>query len=317
MERDTATHSLEPPPLTRYRRSVAWLALLLVLVAVVLVKFELIKSLCLSAETGSMLAKKHKGPSPCFTARFTVDNIIQAHESPYKWALDVNGTMRYLGDGLLFDIDGDTSGKMYRTFAGYQKTLANKHVVLIGDSRVRYQYLSLVHFLNNGHWLRCRDYDAIPGPENFTSNGKDPDCDLIDDALKVSWPEWFKSSSIRLNDTCDCSRQEPYSAPDIFDNRYFSMSSPYGPIQITFLVSYIDLVKFHDAFPPLSWEPKPGHTPTFCKPGDCSHPASVSLTTGEALLEIVPKLNPTHVFANTGWQHDEGKNAEKFGCVLQ
>ena len=255
-------------------------------------------------------------PPVCSVSHFSEEWTSNARDSSLKWALDKQGNMRYLGRGF-YNTSAPAFSKLYRTFAGYQRSLANKHVVLIGDSRVRYQYMTLVHFLNTGRWLRCRDYDAINGQSNISGSGTDPDCDLIDSALKLSWPEWYTSSSIRLNDACDCSRPDPLSPPDIFENRYFTMAGPYGPMRITFLSSFIDLVKFHDAFPPLSWEPKPGHTPTFCKPGNCSHPASVSLTTGEALLEMVPKLNPTHVFANTGWQHNHGDNSEKFGCVLE
>ena len=293
-------------------------------VPIVLVKFELVTSqLSLSSRTKSSHTKEEH-QRPCVTARFPVESIVQARESPHKWALDKEGTVRYIGDGRLFDIDSETSGKTYRSFAGYQQCLANKHVVLIGDSRVRYQYMALADYLTTGQWLRCLDYNDIDKSfgDNGTSStvGSNSSCFLIDHEYSTSltWNDWYTQSAAWINDECDCHREPRFAPGTTFENRFFRTITPFGPIKITYLQNFEDSVKFHAEFPPFAPLDAGNSTNnTRCQPGYCSHPPILQLSTSETLLEIVPKLQVTHVFANTGWKYQDGAAPQTLGCVLQ
>ena len=135
----------------------------------------------------------------CFLARFSGDStLIGRDSSSFQWALESSGTMRLLPPESY--TSARAHGKLYRTLAGYQKTLANKHIVLIGDSRVRYQYMSLVHFLISDRWLRCRDYEDIATHPSHNSSlttihnhhQADSDCFLIARGTNQSWNEWYE-----------------------------------------------------------------------------------------------------------------------------
>ena len=41
---------------------------------------------------------------------------------------------------------------------GYERCLANKTVVFIGDSRVRYQFMYLASYLSSKKHMKCKDY---------------------------------------------------------------------------------------------------------------------------------------------------------------
>ena len=55
--------------------------------------------------------------------------------------------------------------------------LANKTIVFIGDSRVRYQYMNLAYFLMSSRFMRCDDHPTCK--KGLTQ--PDKDCYLIGD----------------------------------------------------------------------------------------------------------------------------------------
>jgi hypothetical protein len=251
-----------------------------------------------------------------------------------SWCLDTSGTARYVGstsassnanDASIHRIkNGTVAEKKYRNWLGFKKCLANKHIVLIGDSRVRYQYMNLAHFLTTGQWMKCKDYKSLTAAVNYTLS---PRCYLIDHerggpGKSRSWNDWYSKSNedLQQNTTqqelCDCHRiQNPFKTQTTNENRYLRRHTPFGLVQVTYIQNFVDKLQFHAEFPPFSDVSTTNGTDVRrCKPGNCSHPFSNVSDTKTALLEVVPLLRPTHVFASTGWAHN--LNDPGFGCAL-
>jgi len=185
--------------------------------------------------------------------------------------------------------------------------LANKSIVFIGDSRVRYQYMSLVHFLTYGYWNDCENGTTLFGATH---------CEVIHynrtgeqkDGVNY-WNTWYKNTNDIINshgssELCDCYRPSPFDAHRTRENRYFWRDVHCGKIRISYLQNFLGQVTFRNDFPPFQPDP----LNTTCKPGKCDQ-ADITLPLLPA-LEIVSKLQPTHVFAGTGW-HDID-----IGCTL-
>eukprot|EP00854_Cymbomonas_tetramitiformis_P028796 gene28796-35753_t len=80
-------------------------------------------------------------------------------------------------------------------------------IIFIGDSVIRYQYLSLVYFLKNRHWIGRHQR---PNP--------------IEEQTYDSWEDFYNQTSKALTpyELCDCFRvdnPENFTLP--FENRYF------------------------------------------------------------------------------------------------
>jgi hypothetical protein len=252
-------------------------------------------------------------PNDCFSS-----GINQIAPS---WCLDTSGTARFIGassnNGVRLTKNGTVAEKKYRNRLGFEKCLANKHIVLIGDSRVRYQYMMLAYFLKTGQWMKCQDYNSLP--VNYTFS---PGCYIIDERGHV-WNDWYRNSNelLQQNTTqqelCDCSRDKIFNPDTTTENRYLRRHTPFGLVQVTYLQNFKDQVKFHAEFPPFSEFSTTNRTDNDvhrCDPGLCSHPYTNVSDTKTTLLEVVPMLRPTHVFANTGWNHN--LHDAQFGCVL-
>ena len=68
-----------------------------------------------------------------------------------SWCLDTSGTPQFVGAGSddIHHTKNDTvAEKKYRNRAGFEKCLANKHIVLIDDSHVHYQYVAVADILS-------------------------------------------------------------------------------------------------------------------------------------------------------------------------
>jgi hypothetical protein len=280
--------------------------------------------------TSTSQSKKEEQKKACFLAEFPMN--CTENQAPRGWCTDITfDTPRFVGDGrsLVKDTgNNSTVGKAYRTLEGYQQCLVNKHIVFIGDSRVRYQYMTLIDYLRTGKWLRCHD-QSLAVNETYSTN-----CFLIDHqhGVKTTWNDWYQSSSDALSDVCDCHRDLAFNPARTYENRYLRMSSPFGPINITYLQNFQDSVKFHSEFPPLSpyypYSNNDTNTTTEegsdsnnntsrCQPGFCDHAPAIVLNTANTLLQMVPQLQPTHVFGQTGWKHHFGSTPNTFGCILE
>jgi hypothetical protein len=66
------------------------------------------------------------------------------------------------GDSLSSSSSSSSSSPIvtiqHYTHKGYEMCLANKTIVFIGDSRVRYQYMNLAYFLMSSRFMRCDDH---------------------------------------------------------------------------------------------------------------------------------------------------------------
>lgn len=100
-----------------------------------------------------------------------------------SWCTDSNHTPRHVGDDLvMWAIDDEVTIRHYSHY-GFDKCLADKTVVFVGDSRVRYQYMHLVSYLKTERFMKCRDYPNRPD---------DPECSLIayEGTKRMSNKDW-------------------------------------------------------------------------------------------------------------------------------
>ena len=223
-----------------------------------------------------------------------------------------------------------------KTWRGAVECLAGKHVVLIGDSRTRYQYASLAHFLVHKQWPRCPE-DGGQLDDAFVGHAATASCQWLrgGKAFGGDWNEYHAWLTAELTKTrgdddegttsrewCDCFRpNKPRgTAPDVWvpenvENRHFALQTVYGHVRITVIVAHLAFAWMHTGFPPFS-NPSTstsvaGGVP--CAPGACTRaaaPATPQLHIREVIRTIVPMLNPTHVFAQAGWWEDD------VGCEL-
>jgi hypothetical protein len=86
------------------------------------------------------------------------------------------------------------------------RTLKNLHIVFMGDSVSRYQYLSLAYYLRSGTW-----WDPATHPN------------LVNEKTYGSWTDFYRRTSEEYApyEQCDCFRPEPFNPTLTFENRYF------------------------------------------------------------------------------------------------
>ena len=222
---------------------------------------------------------------------------------------------------------------------------------MIGDSRVRYQYMNLAAFLELERWMHCREFktDAPDDDSCFLFGGNKDQ--------SRSWEEWYdrsnqeltssssSSSSSRQTTTttttnnnisnhqtewCACFRDVSFSPKEVLENRYLHRMTRHGPIQITYLQNFIGTLTFYPGFPPLLTTSNNTSTNTThaitdsgddfyppCRPGLCNitrQPVKSNVQVyqmADALESMIPRLQPTHLFAVNGWHEKE------ISCELQ
>lgn len=214
------------------------------------------------------------------------------------------------------------------THKGYEKCLAGKTIVLIGDSRVRYQFLNLAHFLiSQSSFMKCRDHPT----RNHTTH--DPACTVIEKKHGQYWNIWYKKSTDMLATTdqslhgnrtqlhlCDCFRSRINPALTV-ENRFIKRTTQFGEINLVYLSSMLDKVDMNFDFPPFSsFLPPPRGSINRCLVGECSHENRKNIFTGnvnETLWSILPVLKATHAFVSYGWERSNESQAQSnFSCIL-
>lgn len=169
--------------------------------------------------------------------------------------------------------------------------LRHKHIVLVGDSLTRYQYLNLVNYLESRKWEL--------GPEPYSE-------------LELQWKNWTSfyegtNGRLRGNEICDCYRSQEFSPEDVIENRFYENKA------LKLRVSYIQLFfpergsKGHD----LLWlsgasrNNESGISQKGCKPGYCdakTFPVHWELPVVELLEEFVgPVLKADILVFNSGF----------------
>jgi len=275
------------------------------------------------------------------------------NELPQGWCLDNNAVPRYID--IVNDVH-NTSSREEETQStielsrysveGFEQCLANKTVVFIGESRVRFQYMHLGLMLKTGKFMNCQDRDSY-------------DMECLGIALKQSvWKSWvgdgnvasynnasdwndmFKYSTIMLNSyeqehynqsqstmhhggdnnnrqvsLCDCFRvPNEYAYDHHFENRYTRRNTVFGEINLIYLQNQRDRISMNKDFPPYV----PFYNPNNkrCKPGECGRWSTGDSTNAyvgnlkSSLYDIIPLLNTTHLFVNSGWDFERDISCE-------
>jgi hypothetical protein len=180
----------------------------------------------------------------------------------------------------------------------------------MGDSRVRYQFMHLVWYLQSQKRLICEDYRTLN-----SSIQRDPDCIVINEKMteNYDWNIWYKitgdildsdyyysnksevgeSSYTVQSNLCDCGR-ETYPG---HENRFIKRSTPSGEINLVNLLNCQGFVPMNEEYPPfVKFEdaPKQRIFPTVGK--------WENINVNNTLWNILPKLNASHAFINLGWE---------------
>jgi hypothetical protein len=117
--------------------------------------------------------------------------------------------------------------------------LRDQHILMVGDSLLRYQYVSLVHLLSKGEF-----------PDKL-----DPDGKILQERMFPSWAEFFTSTNELFNNTvsgseiCDCHRDQVLrSFAEITENRYFRDRK--NNFSITYIQYFGDTFPLHGNYRP-------------------------------------------------------------------
>lgn len=238
---------------------------------------------------------------------------------PENWCLDSHQTPRYVGN----EGGKPSSVIQHYTHTGYEKCLAGKTVVLIGDSRVRYQFMHLAGYLASNKKMGCQDQQQTPDPECYLIDHEHQERVKRGDMGNEGWTSWYKKSTAMLqgyDDTtslCDCYR--PTGQPiKGYENRFIKKTTPFGEINLIFLQSYANRVRMNTQYPPFSSFTTEENR---CKTGECGPGNRTDGFDGnvtETLWNILPRLNATHAFVNLGWEAIYGFEAQSdFSCEMQ
>jgi len=112
-----------------------------------------------------------------------------------------------------WNITNSHNMNLHAYFEFIKNMLANKRVVLIGDSLTRYQYMNLIHALHFNSWRISRP----PHIEVET------EWDVDNWAGEKEWKNYFKSSSLRFGcaEICDCYRINSPGFVKCRENRHY------------------------------------------------------------------------------------------------
>lgn len=171
-----------------------------------------------------------------------------------------------------------------------KQCLAGKRLVFIGDSVTRYQYLTLLHFLDRGRW---------PAPL-----GGDPGEPSV--ANEREWPSWndFLRGSNALfggRELCDCYREEydPLKGQikppeeEKHENRFYTTPDGIFVSHLTY-TTFPNKLHGHFGFPPYPQGRQP------CAPATCNSPEDWAHHLAEGLAGPVKDMRPTHLVLNSG-----------------
>jgi hypothetical protein len=169
------------------------------------------------------------------------------------------------------------------THAAVTRCLRGRHLVFIGDSLARYQYLNLVQFLGTASWsFFARDAQLTESEREWKS-----------------WANFFRGTSARLfgHEICDCFRLDDTGGPNFegaAENRYWHM--PALGLRVSF-ISFMGTVHT-PAFHALDWlnvtcnagRSSPGQQHVLCaqagcQPGACHQAAAPLAPWPAAMLE--------------------------------
>lgn len=217
-----------------------------------------------------------------------------------KWCFDENLRPRYFDENkkpkLIWDIDSTRT------------CLNNKHIVFIGDSRVRYPYLDFIYFLTFGNFTNCV-HPFVPFQNlsfNYESEAiayKDACC-FSNEGCFRNYQVFFdfprlvfnKYKALHSREYCDCLRKR-WDLPKlhyIYENRFFQLTLPGISLRLSYFQNFLDSVRLNRTIIAREFN----ISKILLK--NSTTQVTYHKTT-EALEQIVLNINPTHVFLNTGW----------------
>lgn len=226
------------------------------------------------------------------STHFTVNCLPLETFSP-DWCLDESLKWRYIKDT-----------KTRWTYEGAVECLKDKHILLIGDSRTRYQYFSLATFLATKSFPSCSE--GIVNKSNYKCT------DVM--AEKYNWNVFCKNSNRLLNTNLSKEAAYCYQSRDKHwlqtsrQNRFLYLNK--DRLAVTFIQSFDGFPYLEKSFPPFQTRVDSERS---CRPGECvNQPNEIKYT---SVLELLNKtwdlFEPTHVFVTTGWHQED------IGCQLQ
>ena len=176
-----------------------------------------------------------------------------------------------------------------------RQCLRDKHIIFVGDSLARYQYLSFAYWLEKRRPPPPSSTDTEPSVcEEFSWGEEDG-----------RWQRFMEGTSLLLkHERCDCFRMDvPAYRMDherTVENRYYHLEAQ------SIRVSFIQLFGQHE----MHGHNREGLT---CKAGDCD-PARFPLDwRGDlptVLASVVKPMRPTHLIVNTGmWWEPKLENS--------
>ena len=180
---------------------------------------------------------------------------------------------------LLFSFKTVMCGLMFSEIQSsprhWSKLMNNQHIVMIGDSLMRYQYLSLVHLVELNHFYENR---------NETNN-------IFFVPTWKNWFDYYNASTAMFgpNEHCDCFRASGRLL-DVYqttvENRFYSNFE--RNISITYLNYFGDYMPVHG-----HWRPGNNDSDTLRSPHQRSIPLLWSYANvTETIVNIAAKLSP-------------------------
>ena len=182
-----------------------------------------------------------------------LSECMKVDHLPMGWCMDSDENPRYVGNDGITAENGSGYQIMRYSHSGFQKCLANKTVVVAGDSRTRYQFMHLASFLRAMQFVTCSDQTANVLREDY-------ECLAINERLQsandtgYSWNEWYNTTTKMLtgqnlhtkqDSLCDCFRAPVGSPGGVnshwFENRYVKHVSQHGEINLIHLQNFQNL----------------------------------------------------------------------------
>jgi hypothetical protein len=197
-------------------------------------------------------------------------------------------------------------------FEDFVAPLRNSHIVMIGDSLMRYQYISLVYYLTTQRWS-CEE----PGLPN-ESEGAWKEVGPAD-----GWPSYHYTSNRRLgcNEICDCFRGRGFDpGSGVRENRFWHDCALNISVSLFFwLPDRTPLLGRYNGTPlqaGLTTHPACEQCSTFRYPTTLTYDEAYEYSYMDILSFLraeVPKLRPSMVMINSGaWVHHELRNNSTF-----
>ena len=245
-----------------------------------------------TSKSGNLVAPfQHRDPRSLPTQMKTLNTLLNR---TVQWR-DVKHSNRSTQIPTLF------AGQYETLDAELKECFASTSLGMMGMSLVRYQYLSLVNFLEHGTWIPWdgSEHTGLPSPviENQWRGDANSDAE--------HWNRFFKGTNQALNgnEACDCFRSSSCSSPETSkgwcttENRYYRRSLGDGRM---FSVTYVQ--SFGPKYSPRGhWfvesqrRYKDVTSEQLCEVGSCGPPWNWVASDPEVLISVFRRLKLDHL----------------------